>query len=391
MGFWQKFFRKKNQFVEEKTENWDEIVYVRDKINFHDQEQRSRYVTNCLEQMAEATKELDLLTGEYNLVTSYLTDMEEIEALPEDEKEVLDLVAKKLLGMEQERKNYQGKKNRMPDTLYYQIRSQESEMEDGVQKLKESEKYRVLVKQDLQRLDGEKHAYEFRIHELTSILANLKGMAVIFLTALVICIGMLGILQFVFEMNTYIGYFVAIIAAAIAITILSIRYMDTDKELVKADHAFNRLIQLQNKVKIRYVNNANLLDYLYIKFNTDSASRLEKRWKNYQQEKEERKQFEEAEAKIEYFQKQLISQLSRYRVKTPGRWISHAGALLDKREMVEIRHDLILRRQALRKQMDYNNEVAKTARREVTDIVVNYPRFAGEITGMVEKYEKQYK
>jgi len=38
-----------------------------------------------MEQIAEATKEMDLLTGEYSLVTSYLTDMEEIEALPEEE------------------------------------------------------------------------------------------------------------------------------------------------------------------------------------------------------------------------------------------------------------------------------------------------------------------
>lgn len=42
----------------------------------------------------------------------------------------------------------------------------------------------------------------------------------------------------------------------------------------------------------------------------------------YQDEKEERKQFAEAEAKIEYYQKQLVQQLAGYRVQMPERWIS---------------------------------------------------------------------
>ena len=54
----------------------------RDDVDMHDKKQRERYVKACLEQMAEASKELETLGSEYNLVTSYLTDMEEIDALP---------------------------------------------------------------------------------------------------------------------------------------------------------------------------------------------------------------------------------------------------------------------------------------------------------------------
>lgn len=390
MGFWRKLFRRKNK-AEEKEEQWDQIVYSRDGVNFADQEQRQRYVTNCLEQMAEASRELELLSGEYNLVTSYLTDTEEIEALPEEEKEELLRVARKLNGLEQERAAYQGKKNRMPDGEYYQIRKQEGEIEEGLTKLKEGEAYNVLVKQDLQRLDGERHAYDYRRQELLGILANLRGMAVIFLTALVLCLLMLAVLQFGFEMNTYLGYFIAVVAGAAAITVLCVKYTDADRELLRVERAVNRLIQLQNKVKIRYVNNTNLLDYLYIKYNTDSAAKLERRWRKYLQEKEERKQFAEAEAKLEYYAKQLVGQLSRCRIKTPERWIHQTRALLDEREMVEIRHDLILRRQSLRKQLDYNNELAQTARGEVKDIVLNYPQYGEEITRMVGEYEKRYR
>ena len=143
------------------------------------------------------------------------------------------------------------------------------------------------------------------------------------------------------------------------------------------EKTINKIIQLQNKVKIRYVNNCQLMEYLYLKYNTDSAAKLEKQWKMYQDEKEERKQFAEAEAKIEYYQQQLVQQLAGYRVQMPERWISQTAALLDKREMVEIRHELIQRRQVLRKQMDYNQEVAAT-----------YPKYAQEILAMVERYDR---
>ena len=53
----------------------------------NDKEQRGQYVRGCLEQIAEASKEVETLQFEYNMVTSYLKDMEEVEALPDKEKE----------------------------------------------------------------------------------------------------------------------------------------------------------------------------------------------------------------------------------------------------------------------------------------------------------------
>lgn len=368
-------------------EDWENIVYDRDNVDFGDEEQRSRYITNCLEQIADASREMNLLTGEYSLVTSYLTDMEEIEALPGEEREELDDIARRLYALEQECEKYRGKKNRMSDSDYYQMRKQEDEVQEGINKLTECEKYGDLIKQDLKRLDMEKHAYEYRRSELEVMMNNFRGMSVIFLTAFTLCMILLLILQFGFEMNTRIGGLLAVGAVAVAVTALLVKYTDSEKELHRVEGAIARLIQLQNKVKIRYVNNNNLQDYLRIKYNTDCAGTLQKRWQQYQQEKEERKEFAEAEAKSEYYQKQLAAKMNNYHIVDPDRWTARPGALLDKREMVEMRHELILRRQALRKQMDYNNTVAENARKEIMDVVNNYPAYGPEILAMVDKYE----
>lgn len=387
MGFWKNLFKRK-EHPAETEDDWEQIVYARDDVNFDAEDERSRYITNCLEQVAEASKEIDLLTGEYSLVTSYLMDIEEIEALPKEQRDEINRFANMLLALEQEREKYLGRKSRMSDAEYYRMRKQEKEIAEGIEKIKQEEKYSVLIKQDLKRLDRERHAYQYRREELETIQLNLRGMALIFVVALLICIGMLLILQFGFEMNAYVGYFLAILAAAIALTVLCVKYIDSNREVARVENAINRLIQLQNKVKIRYVNNVNLLDYLYMKYNTDSGAKLEQSWQNYQQEKEERKQFAEAEAKSDYYSRQLVDKLSNYRVNDPSRWVNQVRALLDKREMVEIRHELILRRQALRKQLDYNKNVAETARKEIMDIANLHPDYAKEILDMVERYEK---
>ena len=388
MGFWRNLFSR-NKRVSDDGMDYEDIVYPHENVDFFDEEQRSRYITNCLEQLADASKEIELLTSEYSLVTSYLTDIEEIEALPPDDRSEINRIAGRLDALEAERSRYLDRKDKMKESDYYKMKNQENEIAEGIVKLKETEKYATLIKQDMQRLSGEKDAYEFRKEELTNSCANYKGMTIIFISALAMCIFMLVILQFVFDMNTYLGYFISIMASAIAVTILSLKYMDADKEILRVDKAINKLIQLQNTVKIRYVNNTNLLDYLYMKYNTDSAAKLEKRWERYTEEKELRQQFSEIEGKADRYRRQLVDLLVRYRVKDAHRWVHQTKALLDQREMVEIRHDLILRRQSLRKQLDYNHEVAKSAQEEIKLVASEYPQYADEIMNMVDKYDRE--
>lgn len=387
MGLLQWLFKRKPESPGE--ENWEELIYSREGVDFRQREERKKYIEDCMEQMAEAKKEIELLSGEYSLVTAYLTDTEEIEALPAGEKENLSLAANRLKTIEQERQGYLNKKNKMPDSLYYRLKEREDELEEGIQKMKEAEEYGAIVKQDMQRLSRERHAYAYRKEELYGMLTNFRGMAIIFLGALGVCIVLLLILQLTLEIDATVGYFVAVLVAAVAITVLCVKYMDARKELQRVERATNKLIQLQNKVKIKYVNNTNLLNYMYLKYQVKNAKMLEKGYAQYLEEKELRNQYAEAEAKREYYMKQLLETLSRFRVRYPQRFTARVDALLNRHELVEMRHELIVRRQALRKQMDYNNEVVSNAREEIMSVARLYPEYAEEIAEMVNKFEKK--
>ncbi len=390
LEFFKKIFTSRSRRKAQEGE-WEKLVTARGGVDFEQEEERTRYVTDCLEQIAEASQELEMLQGEYSRVTAYLTDLEELEALPDQEKETLEITARKLQNMEREYESFTQRKNRMDDAIYYQMKNRESEMQEGIEKIRKTEHYGTLVKQDMQRLEGERLAYEYRKNELHGIMENQRGMAVIFLTALVICLILLAVLQFGLRMQTQVGYFIAVLAAALALTVLAVKHMDADREMDRVLRDARRLIKLQNKVKIRYVNNKNLLDYYYIKYDVDSGKKLEKLFNQYLEEKEQRKQFAETEARREYYHKQLLNQLGHYHIQYPEQLSGKVSVILDHREQVERRHELIMRRQSLRKQMDYNNTVAGEAKQEIKDIVVAYPCYALEITEMVDRYESGYR
>jgi len=393
MGFWKKIFSRELSFEEEDDiENEEgvieeELVSIRDDVDFKKEEERSRYIMNCLEQIEDASREIELLTGEYQLITAYLTDMEEVENLPEEQKKDLFDTAMYLKNLESERTNYLSKKDRLTDSRFHQIEQQEAELQEGLKKLQEAEGYGKLVKQDLKRLDRERHSYEYRKEELLAIKSNAKGIATICVVALSLCLVMLAVMQFGFGMDTKLGYLLMAGLASVAFTVLYVKNTEAIKEQRQVEKAINKLILLQNKVKIRYVNNTNLLEYYYLKYKVDNGKQLEKIWTMYQEEKEERKKFEQSQTDLDFFKNKLISTLRKSRVKYPERWIHQAAAIVDSKEMVEKRHELIVRRQSLRKQLDYNKELAEKAKEEVKEVVRTYPEYAKEITEMVDKYE----
>ena len=396
MGLFQKLAKWKNSLIQREDpiyeiEDWNEIVYDRDDLQIHDKKQRDEYVRGCLEQIAEASRELENLQHEYNMVTSYLKDMEEIEALPEEEKTLLQTYARQINELETAQSGYLKKESRMSETKFRQLERMEDEIQEGCEKLSKAEEYQELIKRDLRRLDGEKHAYLFRRNELKHMIEDSRSMAIVCTTAVVICILILFVLQFGLNMNARMGYFAAAALGAAAITAIFIKHNSAVQELNQVESGISRIIRLQNTVKIRYVNNTHLLDYLYLKYNVSSAKELLNSWQQYQRKKEEREHYYKTEKALDECQKNLLHELRRYQVQDPVIWLHQTEALLDKKEMVEIRHNLIIRRQSLRRRMDYNKEViAGKAQAEIKDLAEKYPKYAREIMDIVGQYEKDF-
>lgn len=384
MGFFQKIFKKKT----EDESDWDKVQGEKDELDLNDPYVREQYVISCLEQMREASLEIDRINDEYAQVTSYLTDMEEIESLPPEDKGELEEIARHLHDLRKAHDKYVLTPSSMTEREYTHIDSLYDEVEDGIKKLEEEEVYKGKVKSDLRRVSREREAYSMRKRELRKSIENMRGTAIISLWAAGILVVILFLLQLFLDIDVSLGYYLAIAVVAIAITVIYLKYADYVAEKSRVDSTINELILLENKVKIRYVNNKNLLDYLYTKFEVKSAAELKDLFSRFEKEKADRRAFEKNEATYEDELSRLVRKLRNQRVKDPEIWIHQSDAIYDSREMVEIRHSLIGRRQKLRKQLEYNEQIAIEAGDEIKEIIRDYPKDADSLMNLVNKYDQ---
>ena len=390
MGFFKNLVEKWNKRVklpdEDEAEEEKYLVGVED-VNLADDYERRKYIESLLEQVSDATKQVDACNSEYKTINHYLQDIEQLEYLTPDDRRLVTEHAKAIIHLSVEGQRYEEKKNRMSDEDFERMEKLENDADDGAKRIKEAEDYQQLIRNDLKRLEGEKQACLFRRSEAAVNMNNLRGMALITLIAVAACILILSVLQFGLGLEARVGFYLTAGAGAIALTAIYMTYLDAQKENTRAGRSLNKVILLQNRVKIRYVNNTNLLEYLYMKFGISSAAELEKLRKQYAEEKEERERIRENRKEMTYSQSELIKILKSYRFYDPMIWLHQAQALVDPKEMVEVRHALILRRQKLRQRLDFNSQNASAAQEQIRSIVAEYPEYAKEILKMISDFE----
>ena len=380
----------KNEDWERDTrrQNWNDIVYTRKDVDMEDPVQRREYIGSCLAQMQEAARELDALELEYNEVTSHLRDMEEIDALPPEQRAEINACAQKILDSQEQQEKFDKRKSRMTDAEFEHMERLQKEAGKGAKKLAEAEDYQKKIRNDLKRLDSEHEAYLYQEDEILSTIENSRKLIIAIGIALVSIMIFLLILQWGLGLNVVYGFMVTILLSAIAVTFLYFQNINAAAELKVVNKSISRLIMLQNQVKIRYVNNTNLIDYLCLKYGVSTSKELTELYGKYQKERREREKIEDARRLLDSNQKDLVYMLRHYRVKDPDIWVHQVEALLDHKEEVEIRHYLNTQRQSLRKRMEYNRDiVAGNAKMEIEDMARQYPKYTQEILDMVSRYE----
>ena len=373
---------------ETKLQDWNDIVYTRKDVDIDDPVQRREYIGSCLQQMQEASKELETLEMEYNDVTSHLRDMEEIDALPPEQRAEINECAKKILESQEQQEKFDRRKSRMTDAEFEHMERLQSGAKEGAKKLAEAEDYQKKIRNDLKRLDSEREAYIYQEDDILTAVENDRKLIIAISIALVVIMIFLLFLQFGLGLNVVYGYMVTFLLAAVAVTYLYIHQSNAASELKVVTKSISRLIMLQNQVKIRYVNNTNLIDYLCLKYGVNTSKELTDMYGKYLQERNERAKAQDARRLLDSNQKDLVYMLRHFRVKDPDIWIHQVEALLDHNEEVEIRHSLNVQRQSIRKRMEYNRDiVAGNAKAEIEDMARQYPKYTQEILDMVSRYE----
>ncbi len=382
MGFFKNLFKRKKNIEEESP-----LDFLESQI--HDEEERRKYVSTAFLQMKEISSDIDNLRFEYNVITSYLNDCEEIDRLPEEIKLPIEDAANDILTIKSNKEKYYLDKPLMEDSEYEKYDKLSDEFDEVYKKIKDAEEFQHKIKSDLKKLDGERQAYNYRKHEMSSMMKNTVGVLIIASTAFILTVITLILLAVLMDLNVKLGFLLTVTIICIVFSFLFLKGNELRKESIKLDKTIVKIIQLQNSVKIRYVNNTNLLDYLYMKYNTDSSKELKAGFDVYIEEKHRREQYEQANRELPAAKRRLLGLLKNLPISDPVSWIHTPEALVNKNELVEIRHEMIQRRQKLREQIDESTKEAEGIKDEIKEIIKRYPKYSVEIKKMMKDFEDE--
>ncbi|MCI9175738.1 MAG: hypothetical protein HFH49_12505 [Lachnospiraceae bacterium] len=409
MGLFRK--KKKPQYVEEILEFGEEIdlrsqkraekakkaqkarqnaaaEQKKDSPQGQSQEQKKSIATEYCEQIMDAARNLEETKREYKTVTDYLTDIQIIENLPETEFEKIQETAQNVLNLNEARDAYLNRSKTISDAQFVQMEQLEDEMPDIIKRLQENEAYQNVVKRDMQYLEGEKqewHYYQESLEQEKKVLHRLLYALIGVFAAAVAAIVILG-LAMKFDMKT--PFVIAAFLSGALGGMMVWRYQNDGMELKKAQANINRAIVLMNKVKFKYVNVTNAVDYACEKYHVKNSYELSYIWDQYLEAVKEREKYERTNDELEYFNDKLVRQLHAYRLYDARIWIHQAKALMDKKEMVEVKHELLVRRQKLRAGMESQAENIRTARKEIENLVKNRPGGSKEIKAILDSVDE---
>ncbi len=392
MGLFRKLFGKlSKKKANDISEEYEEIISGANYEHSYIGSEQS--VIGSCEKIMELVGDLKKEKSEYEVLTGYLNDTEIIINLPENEREDLAQTAKNIINLNTTKDKYRMKSVQIPDERMSEFDRVQNDMPDRINDLKSNEAYQNVVKRDMQHLEGEKHLWAIEISEISSEQSLLNRLLyvilVVFAVWMVICA--VATVRYRIDMNLPALSVSAAIAAAVMI--IFVRIQNNQKRLKQAEANINRAIVLLNQMKAKYVTITNAVNYAYEKYNVKSSYELGYLWEQYLQAVRERDAYERANEDLDYYKKVLLRELGDYNLFDKNIWIHAAPALVDDKEMVEIRHKYIEQRQKCRsrieqivKNMQYEyDRISKAAEKEAA-----LSSEVRDILEVVEALIKQY-
>lgn len=338
------------------------------------------------DQIVEATYLMEDLRVEYEMVTSYFKDIQTIEELPENTRNEIMDIAKKIAFLQSETSSFLHSDDRISDENFRMIQGIEKDLTNILGQLKELEDMDMKIKRDMKHLEAEKNAQEYLQESIEERQAKLRMFTIGFGTISVLVVITLAIVGWLTKTTLVIPVLLILLVVAVMAALCVVTFRNLSYEFKMSERRENRAINLMNKVKIKYINNTAMLEYLYEKYNIKSLRELEYLYDQYLIMVDEVRKFQKTSGDLREFSDELSKLLFSNGVKDPDIWAKQSLALIDSREMVEVKHSLNVRRQKLREQIAYNDKLRLNGLRDIKELLKANPELRSQVKRMMEVY-----
>lgn len=345
-----------------------------------------RFVRNNCEAIAENERQIAEAKKKYEKVTSYLTDIQRIDMAREDEYREIKDICKSILTLTQERSKYKNRNLTISDAQMRKFEPFEDELVDEIKKMYNAQAYQDAIEGDIKNLKKEKDSLYSQRKEIIAKQNALKGMTKVLAVLIISLIVLLIVIYYATKTDMTLPYLGVVALAGVSAAMLVFESSKNRRDIILVERKINKAITLLNKVKIKYINNINVLDYNCNKFGVKNAKDFEEKWNEYCKMREYEKKFRENTEMLNANNENLVIMLKELGVKDADIWISRCEAIVDSREMVEIRHELNQRRQMLRERIENNEKLKEGIISQLDEMINAHPEIKGELLGIIKEY-----
>ncbi len=387
MGFLDIFRKKKIQpeaviDVEKMDMNLEEVDFS--KLT---PQERNNYVEEQCEIILECNNNVEAAKKEYKTVSAYFSDIQIIQGQPAKIRDRITYLAKCIADLSVDRKMLFTGEKKISGTRYLQMQQEEDTIVDAMKNLKNNELYLQVVKKDMSSLTGEKAALKMESRELLDRQKIIKNITIVSMICFAIIFSVLIFWGEVSQKDYSLQFTMVLFLAALFAAGDILLYQRTVYNTLVVEKKINRAIALHNKVKIKYINVRNLIEYQYEKYGVKSSYELADLYQRYLETKATREKYRQATMELSDNEEELEEILHSLGLYDAKIWLSQVKALCEPKEMVEIRHNYSMRRQGLRKLIEENSERAERSKSSLRKLIADYPGLASEVLQIVEKYD----
>lgn len=391
MGFFTRLFgKKKNKDV---NPEYDAALDVkkepRKAIRLNTQTERLAYIKDNCELINESGRQIDEAKSEYQAVTSYLTDMQKIEMIPLEQRGNLEDAARNIFNLTKERNKLQNRSSILVDKQYRLFERYELQLPKEMLSIRDNEQYQVVIQQDITHLEKERQDLDYEQEEIISKQAFLKGIAVTTSVIVILLFVLFALLSVYSEADFKMPFLMTVLMGMASALYIFMEARKNAAGIKLVQMKQNRQIMLMNKVKIKSVNNRNYLEYAYNKYMVENYGQLKIYWEEYVKLKDESRRYQKNSDLLEFYHNNLVNELRKFGVNDAEIWIFQTTAILDNKEMVEVRHRLNIRRQKLRERIDVNTRQKEEAMKCIRNTTRTYPDCEEEAERLLHRYRIQ--
>ncbi len=384
-------FSKKKKDRQEPQENIYQWMTVEEALEYSkatgevSKESVGKLADELADQMKFLKAKQDQTKYEFDEVTKYLTDIKLMENMGESDKGLVTDAARMIIGLGDERVSYQNGQRRMSGEQYRTMEIYEKEIPNKIREMSSQEDYISLIRDDMRNLEGEKGSITYakeQADEKKGFLVRLTY-GVIFLVLLIFIV--LIVLMDHTGKDFTIPFFLTGLAGAGYAAYFVYENNRCRTESRKSDYMLNRANVLLNKVKIKYVNTTNALDYAYEKYGVNSVAEMKHLWENYRYEKEEERRYRKNSQLLAGYEDNLEKLLNKLGFAKADAWVAQPEVLINRGERADFRDAISNRRNKLRAQLDFNLRQQDTTMNEIEALKNKYDRFRDDINTVLKR------